>query len=74
MDGVGFDALDSQTTGEEFVGGVRTWGMSKVNDATPRLPKAQRSKRAEYIKRTLDDRKPPRKREQTGSGYRKMVA
>ena len=43
MDGVGFEALDSNTIGEEFVGEVRVGGTSKANGAAIMVQRVPRS-------------------------------
>lgn len=63
MGNVTFDALDSPTVDEKLVG-VGIWGRLKTDDATILLPKAHRSKNAEYIDETVDDRQPLKKREE----------
>ena len=44
VDGGGFEALDSNTIGEEFVGEVRIGGTSKADDAAIVVPRVPRSK------------------------------
>lgn len=54
---VGFDVLDNQTSGEEFVGEVRICETPNTNDKTVLLPRAQRNKKARYMIETVDKRK-----------------
>ena len=68
MDGVGFDALDSHTIGEKFVGEVRIGGTSKANDAAIVVPRVPRSNDDKCMTWMESDRNQLNERENIDSG------